>query len=70
MLIDLTELEFCDSSGLRSLMGEQGEVRAQGGRMAVACPGGGAVARLLDLSGAREVLDVHPSADAALAALA
>jgi anti-sigma B factor antagonist len=69
LLVDLTGLEFCDSTGLRALIGAANEVRANGGRFAVACPPTGDVARLLDRVGAAEWLAVHPDAPSGVAAL-
>ena len=70
VLVDLSAVEFCDSSGLRSLVGERMEMEAAGGRLAVVCAPDGPVARLFELTGAHEMLSIHPSADAARAALA
>ena len=70
MLVDLTTAGFCDSVGLRALIGSRQEMAAQGGRMAVAARPDSAVGRLFDLAGAHELLEVHEDLDAALAALA
>src|SRR5687768_6843398 len=51
LVVDLTRLAFCDSTGLRALMGAGNEIRVDGGRFAVACPTDGAVARLFDVTG-------------------
>jgi anti-sigma B factor antagonist len=59
ILVDLSDLRFCDSSGLRALVGAARELRIAGGRLTVACPGAGPVARLLDLTGTREALNVY-----------
>jgi anti-anti-sigma factor len=69
VLIDLSGLEFCDSTGLRVVIGAARELRAAGGRVVVACPGAGPVGRLLEIVGATEWLDVHEDAELALAAL-
>ena len=66
VLIDLSELEFCDSTGLRALVGAAREVEINGGRAAFAVPAGGTLDRLLDMSGLGEFLRVAPSAEAAL----
>jgi anti-sigma B factor antagonist len=68
VLVDLTAVEFCDSTGLRALLGAAAEVRAAGGKLAI-CAGDGAVARLLAITGAEEWLEIHPDASAAHAAL-
>jgi anti-sigma B factor antagonist len=69
VLVDLTGLAFCDSSGLRALIRAAGEVRSAGGRLAV-CVGDGPVARLLEITGAGEWLHLHPDAADGVAALA
>jgi anti-sigma B factor antagonist len=70
LLIDLTTAEFCDSVGLRALIGSRHEIRAQGGRMAIAALEDSAVGRLFSLAGAHELLEIHEGCDAALEALA
>src|SRR3954451_7233648 len=70
MVVDLTTAEFCDSAGLRALIGSNREMTAFGGRMAVAAQEESAVGRLFGLAGARELLNVHEDAGAAVAALA
>ena len=55
LLVDLTHVEFCDSTGLRALLGAAAEVRASGGRLALACPPESGVARMLEIVGAREI---------------
>src|SRR3954447_7030418 len=68
VLVDLDGLDFCDSTGLRALIGAAGEVRAAGGRLAMAVGHAREVARVLGITGATEYLEIHPDADAALAA--
>ena len=70
LLIDLTTAEFCDSTGLRALVGCRQEVLASGGRMVVAVPGDSAVGRMFALAGAAELLPVYDGFEPALAALA
>jgi anti-anti-sigma factor len=70
ILVDLTTAEFCDSAGLRALIGAHREVVAHGRRMAVAAVADSAVGRLFALTGAAELLEIHQDCDAALAALA
>ena len=69
MLLDLTGLEFCDSSGLRALIGAAEELRASAGRLFVVPAVAGAVARLFALTGADELLPLCPSLSDGLAAL-
>src|SRR5688572_9428325 len=69
LVVDLTRLAFCDSTGLRALMGAGAEIRVEGGRFAVVCPDEGPVARLFDVTGVRERLQVYADRSEALAAL-
>ena len=70
LLVDLTTADFCDSTGLRAIIGCRQEVVAHGGRMVVAVAPDSAVGRMFALAGAPELLPVYDTADAALAALA
>jgi anti-sigma B factor antagonist len=69
LLLDLTPLEFCDSSGLRAVIGAVEEVVASGGCVAVVPPEDGAVARLFALAGASEFMPPYASTDEGLSAL-
>jgi anti-sigma B factor antagonist len=69
MLVDLTDVDFCDSTGLRALLGAASEVRAHGGRFAIVCAPSGGVARLLDVVGASEWMAIHADPESGLAAL-
>ena len=69
LLVDLTEVDFCDSTGLRALLGAASEVRAHGGRFAIVCPPSGDVARLLEIVGAAEWLAIHSHPEIGMAAL-
>jgi anti-sigma B factor antagonist len=69
MLVDLTDVDFCDSTGLRALLGAASEVRAHGGRFAIVCAPAGGVARLLDVVGASEWMAIHTDSESGLAAL-
>ena len=69
LLVDLTTADFCDSTGLRALIGCRQEIVAVGGRMVVAVLDDSAVARMFALSGAYELLPVYDGFEAALAAL-
>lgn len=55
LCLDLTDLEFMDSAGLRSLLSAK-EKCEQRGRAFSVITGPGAVQRVLDLTGASEVL--------------
>jgi anti-sigma B factor antagonist len=69
LVLDPTQTDFCDSTGLRALAGAERELTAQRARMAVVVPANGPVARLFDVAGAYELFQVHPTRDAALAAV-
>ncbi len=69
LMIDMTGVAFCDSTGLRALMGASAEMRVSGGRLAIACLRDGAVSRLFDIVGARESLRVFDSPAEAMAAV-
>ena len=70
LVVDLTAAEFCDSTGLRALVGCRREVVAGGGRMALAVLEDSAVARMFALAGAHELMPVYDGLEPALAALA
>jgi anti-sigma B factor antagonist len=70
MLVDLSELEFCDSTGLRALILAAQEITACAGTFAVVVPpDDGPVARMFMLSGAIEFLPMFPAVTDGLAAL-
>jgi anti-sigma B factor antagonist len=69
LMVDLTKVDFCDSTGLRALLGAASEVRAHGGRFAIVCPPSGDVARLLGIVGAGEWMAIHADPDSGLASL-
>jgi anti-sigma B factor antagonist len=64
VLLDLSELAFCDSTGLRALVGAVREVEINGGRAALVVPPDGMLARLLEMSGLGEFLNVAASLEA------
>jgi anti-sigma B factor antagonist len=68
-VVDLMALDFCDSTGLRALIGAIKEVQVLGGKAVLAVDPGSMLDRLLDLSGLREFLRVTDSVDAAVARL-
>jgi len=69
LVLDLSDTDFCDSTGLRALAGAERELAAQRARMVVVVPANGAVARLFDVSGAYELLEVRRTRAEALAAM-
>jgi anti-sigma B factor antagonist len=66
LVVDLTGLEFCDSTGLRALICAVREVEVLGGRVVVAVAPDGPLDRLVELAGLREFLRVADSPEAAL----
>src|SRR3954451_4901369 len=70
VVVDLTGVDFCDSTGLRALIGASKELRVSGGRLAIACLPGGAGSSLFDIVGARESLRVCDTQAEALASVA
>ena len=66
VVVDLTQVRFCDSAGLRALLGEARETRFLGGVMTLVATPGTAVWRLLELTGLIEVLGVREDRAAAL----
>jgi anti-anti-sigma factor len=70
MLVDLSELEFCDSTGLRALILAAQEITAcAGGFGVVVPPGDGPVAKMFAISGAAEFLRTFPALADGLSAL-
>ena len=66
VVIDLVGVEFCDSTGLRALIGAVREVEVLGGRAVLAVAPEGALDRVLVLSGLGEFLRVTHSREEAL----
>ena len=70
LVVDLTGVDFCDSTGLRALMGASTELRVGGGRLAVAVLPDGAVARLFEMTGIGEAIPTFDTQQEALASVA
>jgi len=68
LIIDLAEVSFMASMGLRTLMMAAKSLADMGGRATIANPQPN-VEKMLEASGIGEVLGVYPSVDAAVAAL-
>jgi anti-sigma B factor antagonist len=66
VLLDMTEVEYCDSSCLQILLRLATRLREAGGRVAVVSAVH-AVVRPIELLGLGDVMPVHPSLDAARA---
>ena len=67
VVLDLSAVEFVDSSGLSLLVRVHKQLRVGGGALAVVVTGT-PVRRLLEISGLVEVPEVHPSLEQALTA--
>ena len=65
VVLDLSEVTFADSSALRELLRHDAGLREDGARLVLAAPSA-AVERLLELTRARELLDVAPTVERAL----
>jgi anti-sigma B factor antagonist len=70
VVLDLTDVTFFDSSGLRVAIVAHRDLGDRGRRLAVVCDPEGHVRRTFALAGLADVLDLHPSREAALAELA
>lgn len=71
VIIDLTECEFIDSTGIALIVRTWQRIDADDGdeRQLVICSGGDQVQRVLEISGLNLSIPVHPSRDEGLAAL-
>lgn len=70
VLLDLSDVTFCDSTGLRALLGVVQEARAHRSRLLVVVPPESGVARLVELTGTGEFLPLVADLDAGLRGLA
>jgi anti-sigma B factor antagonist len=66
VVLDLSEVTFFDSSGLRVAIVAHRDLGEQGRRLAVVCDPEGHVRRTFALAGLADVLELHPSRTAAL----
>ena len=64
-MVDLSQLEFIDSSGLGALVEAHNRLRRENRELAVIAPGGTAAAVLLNLSGLHTRLRTYEDLDAA-----
>ncbi|QNN54626.1 STAS domain-containing protein [Nocardioides mesophilus] len=65
LVIDLSELDFLDSTGLGALIGIRRRAHALQGSMTLVCPTH-AVMELFSIAGLEKVFDIRPSLDVAL----
>jgi anti-sigma B factor antagonist len=70
VVLDLMQVTFFDSSGLRVAIVAHRDLGEQARRLAVVCDPEGHVRRTFALAGLADVLDLHPSREAALTDLA
>jgi anti-anti-sigma factor len=68
VILDLRDVTFIDSSGLSVLVGQHQRARAEQFRFVVAVGGARAVARVIELSGLREMLAIVEDPAAVLTA--
>ncbi|MFC5722168.1 STAS domain-containing protein [Streptomyces gamaensis] len=66
LVVDCSQLEFCDSTGLNVLLGARLKAEAAGGGIHLAAMRP-VVARVFEITGAEAVFTVHDSLDSALA---
>lgn len=64
LVIDLNDVSFLDSTGLRILLAAHAKLEELGGSLAVVVAGG-PVQRLLDITGIGSTMNVYPSVEAA-----
>jgi anti-sigma B factor antagonist len=69
VLVDLTECEFIDSTGLAILVDAHERLTRADGRSFAICCANSQVRRLLEITGIDQAMSLHPSRDEALAAL-
>jgi anti-sigma B factor antagonist len=67
VIVDLTRVEFIDSSGLGVLIGRYRELRESGIELRIVLRDGGAVSRILHMTGLENVFSIHASKEDATA---
>ncbi|MCD0482093.1 STAS domain-containing protein [Streptacidiphilus sp. ASG 303] len=74
LVLDLSEVQFCDSSGVGVLIAARRLMRSCAGELRLAIPGRyedgreSRVQRVFNALGVRRLFDIHPDADSAVAA--
>ncbi|HEY1736558.1 MAG TPA: STAS domain-containing protein [Methylovirgula sp.] len=69
MLLDFSDLQYISSAGLRIVLLAAKKMKSAGGKMAL-CALNPQIAEVFEISGFSNILDIHPSRDAALKVLA
>lgn len=69
VVMDMAELNYVSSAGLRVMLMTAKRLKSSGGRFALAAVGP-VILEVLDIAGFTSILDIHPDRAAALAALA
>ncbi|MGA3302732.1 MAG: STAS domain-containing protein [Methylovirgula sp.] len=69
MLLNFGELQYISSAGLRIVLLAAKKMKSAGGKMAL-CSLNPQIAEVFEISGFSNILDIHPSRDAALLVLA
>lgn len=64
LVVDMTETVFCDSAGIQMLLRAHRQAAAAGAGLRLAASAR-AVRRVLELTGADQVMDIYPDLDAA-----
>jgi anti-anti-sigma factor len=67
LVVDCSDLSFCDSSGTASLVGLYQQLSSTGGKLRLAAPPG-SVARTFELTGLDQVIAMHGGLEEAIAA--
>ena len=65
LVVDMADVSFLASMGLRTLITCARSISSKGGRMAIAAPQEG-VLKVLTTSGADEIIAIHPTLDSAI----
>lgn len=68
VVLDLSDCQFVDSTGLHAIIDARGAIERRGGRFALCCLQNGPVARVIEVA-LPGMMDVHPTREAALQSL-
>ncbi len=66
IVVDLTDVDFIDSTGLGVLIGALKRVRTHGGNLALVCTEP-RILKVFEITGLDQVFQIHPAVDAAVA---